>query len=67
MALVVDKMNDVIYSLKDLQDELNIPILGLIPRRDDEQKSLADKTTIDRCKQPPHRLMNWVNIDFPLS
>jgi polysaccharide biosynthesis transport protein len=37
VALVVDKMNDVIYSLKDLREELNIPILGIIPHRDDGQ------------------------------
>lgn len=52
MAVAVDKMNDVVYSLQDLRDELNIPILGLIPRREDEQKSLANKTTKDRGKQP---------------
>lgn len=40
MALIVDKMNDVIYSVKDLRDELNIPILGVIPRREEEQTSL---------------------------
>jgi polysaccharide biosynthesis transport protein len=51
MAVIADKMNDVIYSVKDLQDELNIPILGLIPYREDEQKSLAHKTTKDRGKQ----------------
>jgi polysaccharide biosynthesis transport protein len=52
VALAVDKMNDVIYSLKDLRDELNIPILGLIPRREDEQKSLTNqKMTSDRGNQ----------------
>jgi polysaccharide biosynthesis transport protein len=51
VALVVDKINDVIYSLKDLRDEINIPILGLIPRREDEQKSLPGKTN-DSRKQP---------------
>jgi polysaccharide biosynthesis transport protein len=51
VALVVDKVNDVIYSLKDLRDEINIPILGLIPRREDEQKSLPGKAN-DSSKQP---------------
>jgi polysaccharide biosynthesis transport protein len=53
VALVVDKMNDVIYSLRDLRDELNIPILGLIPRREDEQKSLTAKTPNDRGSHSP--------------
>ncbi|AFY96778.1 GumC family protein [Chamaesiphon minutus] len=39
-ALVVDKMNDVIYSIKDLREEINIAILGLIPQREDERKAL---------------------------
>jgi polysaccharide biosynthesis transport protein len=43
VALVVDKMNDVIYSLKDLRDELNIPILGVIPPREEDQKALTGK------------------------
>jgi polysaccharide biosynthesis transport protein len=50
VALVIDKVNDVVYSLKDLRDEINIPILGLIPRREDERKSLIGKTN-DRRKQ----------------
>ncbi|WP_309733472.1 polysaccharide biosynthesis tyrosine autokinase [Chamaesiphon sp. OTE_75_metabat_556] len=52
VALVVDKMNDVIYSLKDLRDELNIPILGVIPHREDEQKSLTGKMATDRNLPP---------------
>jgi polysaccharide biosynthesis transport protein len=48
MALVVDKMNDVIYSLKDLREELNIPILGIIPHRDDGQKQPNGKMLKDR-------------------
>jgi polysaccharide biosynthesis transport protein len=50
LALIVDKMNDVIYSLKDLREELNIPILGVIPPRDNEQKALPEKTRIDRVR-----------------
>jgi polysaccharide biosynthesis transport protein len=53
VALVVDKINDVVYSLRDLRDELNIPILGLIPRREDDQKSIAAQTRNDRGKQSP--------------
>jgi polysaccharide biosynthesis transport protein len=36
LALLADKMNDVIYSLKDLREELNISVLGMIPPRDEE-------------------------------
>jgi polysaccharide biosynthesis transport protein len=39
IALLVDKMNNVIYSLKDLRDALDIPILGMIPERDEDRKS----------------------------
>ncbi len=45
VALAVDKMNDAIYSLKDLREELNIPILGIIPCREPDQKSLTGITT----------------------
>jgi polysaccharide biosynthesis transport protein len=46
LALVLDKMNNVIYSLKDLRDALDIPILGLIPEReDDRQSSIKSKIT----------------------
>ena len=38
-ALLVDKMNNVIYSLKDLRDALDIPILGMIPEREDDPNS----------------------------
>jgi polysaccharide biosynthesis transport protein len=49
VALLVDKMNDVVYSLKDLREELNIAILGMIPEREDERKSLKNaNTTQDR-------------------
>jgi polysaccharide biosynthesis transport protein len=48
VALVVDKMNDVIYSLKDLREELNIPILGIIPHREDEHKPTGGKMAKDR-------------------
>jgi polysaccharide biosynthesis transport protein len=39
-ALSLEKINDVIYSLKDLRDELNLPILGMIPQREEEKQSL---------------------------
>jgi polysaccharide biosynthesis transport protein len=39
-ALILENMNNVIYSLKDLREELNLSILGMIPKREDEQKSL---------------------------
>lgn len=39
-ALLVEKKNDIIYSLKDLREELNLPILGMIPNRSKETESL---------------------------
>lgn len=38
VALLVDKMNDVIYTVKDLRSELKIAILGMIPQREEPQK-----------------------------
>ena len=52
VALLVDKMNDVIYSIKDLREELNVPILGIIPHREDDQKSLSGKMANDRGVAP---------------
>jgi polysaccharide biosynthesis transport protein len=42
----------VIYSLKDLRDELNIPILGVIPHREEDQKSLIGKMKNERGIPP---------------
>jgi polysaccharide biosynthesis transport protein len=53
LALVVDKINDVVYSLKDLRDEINIPILGLIPRQENKHKSFPAKKNDDRKQQSP--------------
>jgi polysaccharide biosynthesis transport protein len=39
VALLVDKMNDVIYSVKDLRAELKIAVLGMIPQREGLQKT----------------------------
>jgi polysaccharide biosynthesis transport protein len=38
VALLVDKMNDVIYNIKDLRSELKIAVLGMIPQREEPQK-----------------------------
>jgi polysaccharide biosynthesis transport protein len=40
VALLMETMNDVIYSLKDLREELQLTILGMIPNREDEQNPL---------------------------
>jgi polysaccharide biosynthesis transport protein len=45
IALFLEKMNDVIYSAKDLTEELNISILGMIPNQEDEQKALKNSRT----------------------
>jgi polysaccharide biosynthesis transport protein len=39
VALLVDKMNDVIYTVKDLRAELKIAVLGMIPQREGLQKT----------------------------
>jgi polysaccharide biosynthesis transport protein len=44
IALFLDKMNDVIYSAKDLPEELNISILGMIPKQKNEYKALKDNS-----------------------
>jgi succinoglycan biosynthesis transport protein ExoP len=43
-ALSLEKMNDIIYSLKDLRAEISLPILGMIPPREDEQQSGSNST-----------------------
>jgi polysaccharide biosynthesis transport protein len=49
-VLLLEKMNDVIYSLKDLCEEVNLPILGMIPNRDDEYQSLDRSKNIQYDK-----------------
>ncbi|PSB59093.1 polysaccharide biosynthesis tyrosine autokinase, partial [Chamaesiphon polymorphus] len=39
-ALLVETKNDVIYSLKGLREELNLPILGMIPNRSKETEPI---------------------------
>ncbi len=43
IALFLEKLNDVIYSAKDLTEELNISILGMIPIQEDKQSSRLNK------------------------
>jgi polysaccharide biosynthesis transport protein len=42
LALLLEKMNDVIYSEKDLREELNISVLGMIPKYEDAQKAFKN-------------------------
>jgi polysaccharide biosynthesis transport protein len=37
IAILLEKMNDVIYSVKDLKDELNLSVLGMIPDINEEK------------------------------
>jgi polysaccharide biosynthesis transport protein len=37
IAILLEKMNDIVYSVKDLREELNISVLGMIPNIKDEQ------------------------------
>lgn len=43
VALLIEQSYDVIHSLKDLEREINIPILGVIPEKEDERRSPSDK------------------------
>jgi polysaccharide biosynthesis transport protein len=43
IAILLEKMNDIIYSVKDLREELNLLFLGIIPNIKDEQKLLNSK------------------------
>ena len=40
VALLLETKNNIIYSLRDLNEELTISILGMIPQREDEQTAL---------------------------
>ena len=40
VALLLETKNNIIYSLRDLNEEITISILGMIPKREDEQKAL---------------------------
>jgi polysaccharide biosynthesis transport protein len=42
LAILLEKMNDVIYSEKDLREELNISVLGMIPKYEDAQKAFKN-------------------------
>jgi polysaccharide biosynthesis transport protein len=48
VALLVDKMNDVIYTLKDLRSEMKIPVLGMIPQRQESQKQKVPQKLLAR-------------------
>jgi polysaccharide biosynthesis transport protein len=39
-AILLEKINDVIYSVKDLREELSISILGMVPNFREEQKMI---------------------------
>jgi polysaccharide biosynthesis transport protein len=41
IAILREKMNDVIYSVKDLKEELNLSVLGMIPDISEEKKQLS--------------------------
>jgi polysaccharide biosynthesis transport protein len=50
LASLLDKINDVIHSVKDLRGEVDFTILGMIPNRSDEQKYLS-QAKIDEDKK----------------
>ncbi len=43
IAILREKMNDVIYSVKDIKEELNLSVLGTIPDINEERKILNAK------------------------
>jgi polysaccharide biosynthesis transport protein len=43
IAILREKMNDVIYSVKDLREELNLSVLGMIPDINEERKQLSSQ------------------------
>lgn len=60
VALLLEKINNVIFSIKALREEIRIPILGMIPRQENEQKrthifdNFMDKetdTTIEETRE----------------
>ena len=55
-ALLVERSNDVIYSIKDLREELSLAILGLIPQRE------TDAKVIDGAK-PTDEISGWLLED----
>jgi polysaccharide biosynthesis transport protein len=55
-ALLLERSNNVIYSIKDLREELNLAILGLIPPRE------IDRTAIDRAA-PTDEISGWLLED----
>lgn len=40
VALLLERMNNIIHSLSDLRDESKIPILGMIPNNEDDKDSI---------------------------
>ncbi len=50
VALLVDKMNDVIYTIKDLRSELKIAVLGMIPQREEPQKIKVQRKSLLNSK-----------------
>lgn len=40
VALLLERMNNIIHSLNDLRDEIKIPILGMIPKNENEKESI---------------------------
>jgi polysaccharide biosynthesis transport protein len=51
IAIFREKMNDVIYSVKDLKEELNLSVLGMIPDIN-EKKKLLNSQKVHREQLP---------------
>jgi polysaccharide biosynthesis transport protein len=46
-ALILERSNQVIYSLKDLREEIDLAILGMIPPRQEDRKAIDRAYTRD--------------------
>jgi polysaccharide biosynthesis transport protein len=72
VALLVDKMNDVIYTIKDLRSELKIAVLGMIPQREELQKTKIQPQSFLSSKfgskfSPTLNSKNFNREDFSFS
>jgi polysaccharide biosynthesis transport protein len=60
IALTVEKMNGIIFSLKDLLEEINIPILGMIPKEKNHE-AFFDNSNCTLDLNPAYVANNHIN------
>jgi polysaccharide biosynthesis transport protein len=67
LALLLEKFKDVIYSTKDLREELNISILGMIPKWDGKQKYLKNSNYKPVNAEGESSNVSQINIHYQFS